>query len=187
MRFWIFILAIFLINFVSASCNETQIDINTASLKELDKIVHVGNATAWKIINLRPFNSVDELEEVSGISANYVLDIKNQGIACVNEVENQSSQNSQISNNQEISSDEENTETAESNITSKITSKSIDDSSNEKTPITSDTINLNPKDIKSESRGNYYAISGLIAFCFLLAFLFALKLKKNKSKENELV
>src|SRR3989344_6933372 len=153
---------IILINFISASCNETQIDINTATPEELDLIVHVGNATAWKIINLRPFNSVDELEEVSGISANYVLDIKNQGIACVNEVENQSSQNSQISNNQEISSDEENTETAESNITSKITSKSIDDSSNEKTPITSDTINLNPKDIKSESRGNYYAISGLI-------------------------
>lgn len=59
------------------------VDINTASLEELQRITHIGSARAAGIINLRPFNSVDGLTRVSGIAAGRLADIKSQGLACV--------------------------------------------------------------------------------------------------------
>jgi hypothetical protein len=77
-----FVLILLLISFVSAGC----VDINSASLDELDEIVWVGPATAQKIIDARPFDDVDNLDKVGGIGEVKVSDIKEEGLACVDEL-----------------------------------------------------------------------------------------------------
>lgn len=65
------------------SCQPGQININTAAASELEDIIHVGPATAAKIIAARPFASVDELEgKVKGIGPKYQADIVAEGKAC---------------------------------------------------------------------------------------------------------
>jgi len=73
------ILVLLMIGFVSAGC----VNINSASLEELDEIVWIGPATAQKIIDARPFDDVDDLDKVSGIGDVKVGDIKAEGLACV--------------------------------------------------------------------------------------------------------
>jgi competence protein ComEC len=60
-----------------------QININTASEKELTRIIHIGPATARKIIEKRPFASIDELSAIHGIGEKKIEDIKSQGLASV--------------------------------------------------------------------------------------------------------
>jgi competence protein ComEC len=62
------------------------IDINTASAKELERIIHIGPERAGQIVQLRkekPFRNVDELVRVKGIAAVRMADIKKEGLACV--------------------------------------------------------------------------------------------------------
>lgn len=59
------------------------VNINTASHEDLQQIIHIGPERATEIIQLRPFASVDGLDEVSGIGPSRLQDIKNQGLACV--------------------------------------------------------------------------------------------------------
>ncbi|RQD72496.1 MAG: MBL fold metallo-hydrolase, partial [Tindallia sp. MSAO_Bac2] len=61
----------------------TRVNINTASLEELQEIVHIGEARAQEIIELRPFTSLDQLTQVSGIGPARLQDIKDEGIAYV--------------------------------------------------------------------------------------------------------
>lgn len=60
--------------------NKTKININKASLKELDDLPGVGEATANKIIKYREengkFNSVEEIKNVNGIGDKKFEDIK---------------------------------------------------------------------------------------------------------------
>lgn len=63
--------------------NNSCININTASLQELQEIVHIGPARAEELINLRPFNSVDDLKRIKGVGQARLDDIKAQGRACV--------------------------------------------------------------------------------------------------------
>lgn len=63
--------------------NNNCININTASLQELQEIIHIGPARAEELINLRPFNSVDDLKRIKGIGPARLDDIKAQGRACV--------------------------------------------------------------------------------------------------------
>ena len=159
---------IFLLINISASCDEGQIDINTASAEELDEIVYIGPARAEQIIALRPFDSVDDMVRINGIGEVYLSAIKNQGLACVSE-----------ENEEEEEVDEEYQEIEE---------PQVEEHLRETTPIKLQTIDLNPKVIKSEddnenlSKSNY-AIYGLVFFCVLLVVLFVLRKKKYHKNE----
>jgi len=83
----VLVLVFCLIN-VSALCNEGQIDINNAGAEELDKLVGIGVVKSQAIVDARPFNSVNDLIDVYGIGEITLKNIKEQGLACVeNEVE----------------------------------------------------------------------------------------------------
>lgn len=60
-----------------------QVEINTASLEQLDKIIGIGPALGQRIIDARPFSSIDDLLRVKGIGEKTLEKIKNQGIAYV--------------------------------------------------------------------------------------------------------
>lgn len=60
-----------------------KVNINTATLEELQQIVHIGQSRAEEIIRLRPFASLDDLSRVSGIGPSRLADIKEQGVAYV--------------------------------------------------------------------------------------------------------
>jgi competence protein ComEC len=59
------------------------IDINTASIEELQQIIHIGTTRAQNLIDLRSFSSVDDLDRIKGIGPSRIEDIKAQGLACV--------------------------------------------------------------------------------------------------------
>lgn len=59
------------------------VDLNEASLNDLQKISHVGAERAQLIINARPFQSLDDLITINGLSETRVQEIKQQGVACI--------------------------------------------------------------------------------------------------------
>ncbi|TSC75937.1 MAG: competence protein ComEC [Parcubacteria group bacterium Gr01-1014_30] len=63
------------------AAEEEKVDINTASSEELQKIKWVGPVIAHRIIEARPFYSIDELIKVNGIGEKRLADIKAQGLA----------------------------------------------------------------------------------------------------------
>jgi len=81
------LLKIFLIIFCLflpfAAQGASLIDINTASSEELEKIIGIGPALAQRIIETRPFNSLDDLIKVKGIGEIILQKIKDQGLAWV--------------------------------------------------------------------------------------------------------
>ena len=176
----IFVLMIFLFSGISASCNETQIDINTANLTELDKIIGIGPTYAERIIQERPFGSVDDLIRVSGIGNKTLDKIKQQGFACVSE-------ETQTKENLSEETDETYEEKTTSN-TSNVKSGSQISSNNPFKKITLEAIDLNSKDIKSgedkEILKKNLALGGIITFCIGFGILFLLKFAR-KRKENE--
>jgi competence ComEA-like helix-hairpin-helix protein len=161
-RILFILILIISINFILADC----VDINTASISELDEIKWVGPVTAENIVNSRPFESVDDLIKVSGIGDIKLQDIKDQGLACV--------QNQEENNEDPNDSEEEN----EENNTVIL----IQENNQEKEDKVMNPININPKDINTESykqeQGNDYAFCGLIVFGIIIIILFLLK--KNK-------
>jgi len=68
----------------SGNCGPGQVDLNTASVDELKLIKYIDVVRAPLVIELRPFNSVDQLINVKGIGPTYLQRIKDEGIACVN-------------------------------------------------------------------------------------------------------
>lgn len=67
----------------AAESTDGCVDINSASVEEVQEIIHIGTARAEDLIDLRPFNSVDDLTRISGIGPARIDDIKAEGIACV--------------------------------------------------------------------------------------------------------
>lgn len=60
-----------------------HIDINTATLEQLDELTGIGPKYAQAIIDNRPYTSVDDLIKVKGIGEKTLQKIKDQGLACV--------------------------------------------------------------------------------------------------------
>jgi competence ComEA-like helix-hairpin-helix protein len=88
MKNLIFLILIFSFSFVYAECSSGQIDINTASLADLEKIAGIGPVYAQRIIDLRPYAIMDDLEKVKGIGPATLEKIKSQGFACISGVNN---------------------------------------------------------------------------------------------------
>src|SRR3989344_1800158 len=75
------ILAILLISNISASCEDGQIDINSATKTELMKLIGIGEVKSQAIIDYREnkiFKSVDELIDVYGIGEVTLKNIKTE-------------------------------------------------------------------------------------------------------------
>ena len=181
------ILICFLVVFigaVSGLCEEGDIDINSASLTELDKIVYIGQDRAQQIIDIRPFTSLDGLIEVSGIANKTLEAIKDEGLACVNGYEEKPPV--------EEPPVEEEPENKVVEINGKIIKELVEEKGVEEKQtqtITPEIIRLNsPKDIKSEEDKKVldktdYAKYGFIAFCILIGILLILKNKKKQKNE----
>ena len=193
------ILLLLIIPNVLASCEDNQVDINTASLNELDVLTGIGPVKAQAIIDTRPFESVDDLIYVYGIGEITLQKIKEQDLACVDGEEIEKDVEEEIKEGEEI----------------KIINKqeiyvepSKDDPPGDDTAVPSgeppenpapQVIKLNPQVIKSEDTlkgtrnkensdnakisGNNYAMYGFVVFCLLLGFLFVIK--KNRFNKNE--
>ena len=63
--------------------NKSCIDLNKASIEQLEEIVHIGPDRAQDIIHLRPYDSVEDLSKVDGIGPARVKDIVAERKACV--------------------------------------------------------------------------------------------------------
>jgi len=171
-----FVILIFT-SLVSGLCEEWQIDINSATLAELDEIDHVGPAVAGYIIDSRPFNSLSELINIRYISEGYLDDILDEGLACVNGYEG------------EEPKEETNEVVEEENLLD----EGVEDPAGGlggEAPLTPEVISLTPKDIKSEEDKKVldktdYAKYGFIAFCILIGVL--LILKNKRKQKNEIV
>jgi DNA uptake protein ComE-like DNA-binding protein len=67
----------------SSNCEPGQVDINTASEEQLMTIKHIGSSRVTELISLRPYSSIEGLDNISGIGEARMADIRAQGIACV--------------------------------------------------------------------------------------------------------
>lgn len=66
-------------------CAPGQIDVNSAALEDLQRIIHIGATRAQALIAQRPFSSVSDLARISGIGNGARLAaIKAENLACVN-------------------------------------------------------------------------------------------------------
>jgi competence ComEA-like helix-hairpin-helix protein len=188
----IFFLAIFLffIEFSLAFCEDGQIDVNYASLEELDNLYGIGQVKAQEIINSRPYNSVGDLDNVKGIGEKTLDGIIKQGLACVDEEEKNEEEEEKNEEKVSENGDEEN----DNNIDDKKSSRedkeekiTILEENGEIIPKTMEIIRINsePKDIKnnnSQEKDKNYAYYGLGLFSVLLAFLFYIKNKKYRNE-----
>ncbi|CAN5839021.1 hypothetical protein BH23ACT5_BH23ACT5_21180 [soil metagenome] len=66
----------------ATTCGEGLVDINAAGFDDLQRIIHIGPDRAEQILRLRPFESVDSMDRISGIGPARLADIKSQGVAC---------------------------------------------------------------------------------------------------------
>lgn len=172
---------------ISAVCNEGQIDINSANLEDLDKLIGVGPVIAKNIIDARPYETLDDLTKASGIGDVKLANIKSQGLACVGD--------DISSDEEEIEEDvddidrmeEKDTEDKEKKSNSiqvaKITGNIVSEPEIEEKPL--EIIRLG-KDIKSENvKEGSKAIYWLGGFVVLLGVLFLIRSRRQKTEFDD--
>jgi competence ComEA-like helix-hairpin-helix protein len=79
----LFILIVILLIYPLAILATDKIEINSASLQQLEGMTGIGPVLAQRIIDARPFSSVDDLLRVKGIGDKTLQKIKDQGLAYV--------------------------------------------------------------------------------------------------------
>ncbi|MCF7910348.1 helix-hairpin-helix domain-containing protein [Candidatus Pacearchaeota archaeon] len=189
-KLFLIIFFLFFLNFVyvfvliSGSCDEDQIDINSASLDELDKLYGIGPAKSQAIVDARPYENIDELTNAYGIGPATLEAIKSQGLACVNndeaETENSESDNDNEEAETENSDDDENKELEFAPV-----SYEEENTKENKIEQKNEVIKLNPKTIKTEEnvyeednkKLKNYAL--YLFFAFSLVIVILIILKKN--------
>lgn len=175
---FLLILSINFVSFVFAGCSEGQIDINTASLSDLDKLVGIGPAKAQAIIDSRPYNSLDELDKAVGIGPATVEKIKAQGLACVS--------GSDLSNNDNTKQDKESSVVEEKDpklggispqefnlITAEVIEEAaadIEDQSESIINLNSD-VDITNEEIVYESKNEIIKKYAMYSFAFFLVFI----------------
>ena len=169
MKLEVFVLMLFVISFVSGICDEGQININEASLEELDELYWIGPVKAQAIVDARDFDFVDDLIDVYGIGPATLEGIKNQGWACV-EGEEESIEEVALEEDKEIVE-------APKDI--------LESASEDKEDDEIKTITLTTQTIKSadnKKNKSNYAVFGFVGFCFLLGILFLVRKRKYKNE-----
>lgn len=168
-KFYLLLLMVLLVQGALAHCDDNQININFASKSELKKLDGIGEVLAERIIDARPFDSLNDLIEVERIGEGTLEKIKDQGLACVSDEDNKEKD--------EI----ENEKQEDKNHTVTILNRGKDSRN-----VTLNEISLSGKTIKSDSsnvsldKGDY-AKYGFVGFCILLGFLLVLR-KENKNE-----
>ena len=185
--FFIVFFIFLIINFslISASCQKNQIDINTASLEELDKLAGIGPVKAQAIINSRPFNKLDDLLNVVGIGDVTLSNIKQQGLACVSDEEEEEEEQEDDEEEDEEKEDKKETIKQIKKISVNPEENKIQEEQEIKPIILSP---ISPKSIKTEPYKkeldkNKFAIYGLVFLGILVFFLFKMKKQKNEKTE----
>ena len=192
---------ILLISEICAQCNSTQVDINSATAEELDRIDGIGPVYAQRIIQDRPFQSVDSLVDVKGIGNKTLENIKAQGLACVNSEEsnftaapvqeNYSASENTTAANETLSAggggDSEGVYIPSNVITGEVSSQTSE-------PFYPEPINLTPsyssysKDIKSGEPAfspEKIALYGFMAFSVLIGTLFLVRAARKRKYRSE--
>ena len=162
-------------------CNSTQININSASAQELDNLSGIGAVKAQAIISTRPFYSLDDLLNVTGIGNATLNKIKSQGLACINEEEKNNPIVENISKNETETNVKENLqENISYNVQEVVVNKT-------KEVVNLTPISLETQNIKSgnntETLKRNLSFYGLIAICIVFGALFLLK-RKRKNEFN---
>lgn len=185
-KLMIFVLIFLIIVNMISGCEDGQIDINSASKEELQKITQIGEARAKQIIELRKeklFESLEDLERVNGIliDGSRLKDIKEQRIACVEETKEDKKQEESKKKTEDKEKSAKEFEEIKNNVEREKFVKEV------KKEL--DVIKLNSKSIKTEENTESldkinYVKYGFVVFCTLLGLLFIFRKKKYKTEFN---
>jgi hypothetical protein len=194
MKFISFLIsAIFFISLCIAQCNSGQVDINSASISELDKLVDIGPARAQYIIDARPYTSLEDLDRAKDIGPSRLAKIKEQGLACVGSETYSEEDNLLLeeSSNKEDEREAEKSEQVEEKITSRVIEETyVEQQKSSEIAQTESIINLNSDDTSKkkviyESRNELIRKYSVYVFIvFLLIVISFLLLKRNERTED---